>query len=969
MIMKSYSKSAFALFLIFLFSFNSNGQCPTFACFPTGPISSSTPSLISGPTNFTLNTINLNTNDRNTDPTYNDYSCFINTILNTGASYNFTSTNNGNINEQFFLWVDLDNNGSFDNATELLYTGDYGFSGTVNGSINIPVNGITKDTYLRLRIKTDAPGLNADNPCQNPRYGQIEDYAVWIEDDLTAPPVADFEANQTSTCNGIIEFTDNSSNVPTSWLWSFGDGNTSNQQNPTHTYANPGTYNVSLVATNTHGTNSITKNNYITYTDNSPVNASCYPGTASNAGLGFDAGIFNFSLNTINNSTNGDIDGYQDYSCNQQTTLFESTPYNVSITTGSNFTELVKIFVDLNGDGTFQAGEELYSSSALGNHSGNLTIPNTALKDSLLRLRVTADYIGSSAPTACSTPEYSQVEDYAITVDQNLNPPVSDFNADKVLTCDGEIKFTDLTVNGPTSWSWDFGDGLTSSSQNPTHIYINPGVYTVKLVATNANGTDSTIKTNFIEYHDTIPTSTNCTPTTNNYCCGYGISNFTFNTINNSSQDGFAGYEDFTCELRTRVIEGQQYNVSITTSSAFNQSTKIWIDYDDNGIFTDSSEIVFTSNGTQNPAGNIIIGSNAVFNTPLRMRVISDYDASNFTSCFNITHGQAEDYTIIIEPNNIPPIADFTASTTITCDSIVSFTNASLNSPNDYHWDFGDGTIDSTENPVHSYQSPGVYTVTLIVSNESGADTLTRTDYINYQPSPIASCVPTTINYCCNTGIQKFVLNDIDNTSDDAATPYEDFSCLYFTTLKAGEQHPVSITTGNIISEHVIIWIDLNNDGEFDNDLEQVYSSTTLQNHTGEIDIPRDAIYDTTLRMRVTSERSSSPIPSACSNLFNGQHEDYSIILTEPDSIIESINNDIFDEVKLYPNPANNFVMISSEHKVDEVKIYNSIGKEVIAEINPSEKINVERLTSGLYTIQLFIENKTITKKLLINEK
>jgi len=78
-------------------------------------------------------------------------------------------------------------------------------------------------------------------------------------------PVANFSADPTSTnCSGNVQFTDLSSNAPTSWLWNFGDGQTSTSQNPLHTYAVSGTYSVTLTATNTIGNNQMVKNNFIT---------------------------------------------------------------------------------------------------------------------------------------------------------------------------------------------------------------------------------------------------------------------------------------------------------------------------------------------------------------------------------------------------------------------------------------------------------------------------------------------------------------------------------------------------------------------------------------------------------------------------------------------------------------------------------------------------------------------------------
>lgn len=60
------------------------------------------------------------------------------------------------------------------------------------------------------------------------------------------------------------------------------------------------------------------------------------------------------------------------------------------------------------------------------------------------------------------------------------------------------VQFTDTSTGGPTSWAWDFGDGGTSTTKSPTHTYISPGTYTVKLTATNAIGSNSVSRTSLI---------------------------------------------------------------------------------------------------------------------------------------------------------------------------------------------------------------------------------------------------------------------------------------------------------------------------------------------------------------------------------------------------------------------------------------------------------------------------------------
>ena len=84
--------------------------------------------------------------------------------------------------------------------------------------------------------------------------------------------------------------------------------------------------------------------------------------------------------------------------------------------------------------------------------------------------------------------------------------PIANFEADKTTFFKGEsIQFTDLSKNDPTSWFWDFGDGNTSTSQNPTHTYSSAGTYTVKLTVSNAYGSDTTIKTDYIRESGQTP--------------------------------------------------------------------------------------------------------------------------------------------------------------------------------------------------------------------------------------------------------------------------------------------------------------------------------------------------------------------------------------------------------------------------------------------------------------------------------
>lgn len=78
-------------------------------------------------------------------------------------------------------------------------------------------------------------------------------------------------------------------------------------------------------------------------------------------------------------------------------------------------------------------------------------------------------------------------------------PPIADFTA---IPTSGDaslsVQFTDTSTGSPTSWLWDFGDGGTSTAQNPLHVYSAAGTYTVSLTATNTHGSDQDVQPDLI---------------------------------------------------------------------------------------------------------------------------------------------------------------------------------------------------------------------------------------------------------------------------------------------------------------------------------------------------------------------------------------------------------------------------------------------------------------------------------------
>jgi PKD repeat protein len=610
-----------------------------------------------------------------------------------------------------------------------------------------------------------------------------------------------------------------------------------------------------------------------------PIASNCTPGTAPSSAFPFGMGIYDVVIGTgtsgFNNTTPGAPDGYKDYSCTKKATVLEGAPTSIAVYTNQNVNENVRVWLDLNNNGIFDAASELiFSSNNARTHTGTFIIPvnATVIKNTVLRLRVSADSYSSLIPTPCSTPAYSQVEDYGITVVSNTNRPTIDFIVNNPITCSPTVQFTNQVQNGATTYLWDFGDGTTSMVANPSHTYSTPNTYTVKLKACNANGCDSLTKTNYVNYHTNVPIAASCTPLTTSYCCSYGITSFALHTMVNTSQDAVAGYEDFTCSKSVTVEENVSYPIEIITGYANPQDTWVYIDYNNNGIF-ETTELVFSSLNNINPTGNILIATGTVKNTPLRMRVIADAIGTATGPCANRTNGQAEDYTIITTANLRKPVAAYNSNFSNICDSLVQFTDISLNGPTSWLWDFGDGSPRSAlSNPAHEYQNAGTYTVKLKVCNASGCDSLTKQNYISYRKTCPTYCIP---SYNSNNAlaITNVTLNTINNSTGAEPNAYGDYTIIS-TTLVKGNYYTVTSSRNWGWSTYTSVYIDLNQDGDFFDPNERVATGGGLGTFTRSFMIPTTAKSGVT-RMRVMA--SGTAFTSCTNGQYQLETEDYSV--------------------------------------------------------------------------------------------
>jgi PKD repeat protein len=247
-------------------------------------------------------------------------------------------------------------------------------------------------------------------------------------------PVADFTANPTSIMAGQrVQFNDISLNSPTSWSWSFPGGTPSSSsiQNPEITYNTAGTYSVTLIASNTCGSNQKVISNYINVTP-APVT---YCASTSN--------IYNFEWiakvavgTTANSSPNQPDKGYTDFTG----FTFNVTPgksYTLACTPGFSGTkqnEYWKVWIDYNKDGDFaDSGEQVLNANKKTTAvSSNLRVPSTATGTTRMRVAMKR----GAAPSYCETFTYGEVEDYTITFGAG---PVGDGGIHDALVSEGSM--------------------------------------------------------------------------------------------------------------------------------------------------------------------------------------------------------------------------------------------------------------------------------------------------------------------------------------------------------------------------------------------------------------------------------------------------------------------------------------------------------------------------------------------------
>jgi gliding motility-associated-like protein len=537
---------------------------------------------------------------------------------------------------------------------------------------------------------------------------------------INSIPVASFTAPQTCYGNSV-PFTNTSTilgNANLSYIWNFGNGNTSNQTNPTQFYTNSGQYLVTLIATGPGlCSDTITQSVNVPPT---PIASFVVPDSC-----GLTGQMSSFSVIT----PPGFITSYQwdlgnGQTANQPNINYNyNSPgvYNVTLIVTSNqgcsdtITQPVTIW-------SIPTAQFTHTPTCFGipfNFTDQSTITNSQIIGWNWSL-------GNGQTSNQQNPShfYNTNGQYPVQLIVTGQGGCADTITDVITvypkptaafvlpdSCGMSAAFTDLSLFNITSWNWNFGDGNTSNQTNPTHIYQTNGTYQVQLIVQNTNGCLDTLVQEYRNYH--IPIADIITA---NNCLTYSTVVLDNSTVQNSQ------------------ISTWNWNVNNInqTSQNFNNT--------------------FTSSG--------------VYQVNL---VVTSVDG-----CIDSTSGQFEVYPL--------PFVSFISPDECAGDS-VNFTNLSIGATT-YQWYLNGNLFSTSTNPKNAY-SWGQYQIQLIGTNQYLCqDSLSQ--LLTIYPRPIPSfggqfegCIPlqvfldnqTTIanngtisSYIWNIGVNTYYTEDINLT-------------------------------------------------------------------------------------------------------------------------------------------------------------------------------------------------------------
>ena len=562
---------------------------------------------------------------------------------------------------------------------------------------------------------------------------ELKDFYITVED----LPIPNFDFFEIAPLT--YEFENNSSDALT-YLWDFGDGQTSTEVNPTHAYDQTGLYTVRLTAFNDCGSDFITQEISIESLPIAEFSADptqgCTPLAvqfSDNSSSNSDSWFWEFEGGSPSTSTlrNPSVD------------YFNEGIYDVTLTVtndlGSNTTTKENyIFVQTQPVADFDFTRDMLTLSFTNNSVGYDQLlwefgdGATSMEENPSHTYGSdATYtVQLSATNACGTDVFS--------MEINVSSiPSANFSADITTGCAPlEVQFLDESSDNVNAWNWTFpgGNPSTSNERNPIVNYINPGNYTVELTVTSDAGDDVLTRTDYITVLDEPVAGFN-----------FNVDGNTINFVNTSqnadSYDWDFGDGEFSSEISPShtFLENGDYLITLTSTNACGsdvtgQTIRIgvtplasFVADLNSGCAPLTVQFMNQSTGGATDFTWFFEGGSPATSVEENPTVVYQ-EAGKFNVELRSTNALGTN--VLIEEDFIEVFAAPESGFNHELNANeVDFENTSNNATS-FMWDFGDGVTSVEENPSHIYPREDNYFVQLIASNECGSDTIIQE--INY---------------------------------------------------------------------------------------------------------------------------------------------------------------------------------------------------------------------------------------------
>ncbi|VEP17781.1 Outer membrane adhesin like proteiin (fragment) [Hyella patelloides LEGE 07179] len=411
------------------------------------------------------------------------------------------------------------------------------------------------------------------------------------------------------------------------------------------------------------------------------------------------------------------------------------------------------------GDTDVLEGEEV-SYTAIASDSGNDTLTyiwDFGDRSTAFGENVTHTFTDNGNYTITLTVSDDDGASTISTIDvtvNNVTPVINEIIGNTDVLEGEEVTYSAIAIdsgNDTLSYNWNFGDGMGAEGQNITHTFADNGNYTITLTVTDDDGA-STNSTLDVTVNNVAPTIMEIVGNTNvnegeevSYTAiasdsGNDTLTYTWNFGDGSTAEGI--------DVTHTFIDNGNYTITLTVSDDDGAATNQTLDVTVNNVAPTITEIVgdtdvlegeevtytaiASDNGNDSLTYSWDFGDN---NTATGIDVTHTFaDNGNYTITLTVTDddGGTATSTKEVTVNNVAPtITEIIGKQDVNEGEEVTY-SASATDPGDdtltYTWDFGDGNIANGENVTHTFTDNGSYTITLTVSDDDGASTISTID-------------------------------------------------------------------------------------------------------------------------------------------------------------------------------------------------------------------------------------------------